>query len=78
MKNLDLLKTVVLAVAIVVAGYFVGNMHRAGKKYDRYVQVKGLSEREVHADLAVWPMTISLTGNDLATLRQDIEARTSR
>lgn len=75
MKNLDWLKTVVLAVAIVVAGYFVGNMHRAGKKYDRYVQVKGLSEREVHADLAVWPMTISLTGNDLATLRQDIEAQ---
>ncbi|PKA99017.1 hypothetical protein B0O79_2715 [Flavobacteriaceae bacterium MAR_2009_75] len=73
MKNLDWLKTVVIAIAIIIAGYFVGNMHRIGKQYDRYVQVKGLSEREVNADLAVWPMTISLTGNDLVTLRKDIE-----
>lgn len=73
MKNLDWLKTVIIAIAIIIAGYFVGNMHRLGKQYDRYVQVKGLSEREVNADLAVWPMTISLTGNDLVTLRKDIE-----
>ena len=48
-------------------------MHKTGKKYDRYVQVKGLSEREVHADLAVWPINISLTGNDLIQLKFKIE-----
>ncbi|MDB2606470.1 SIMPL domain-containing protein [Zobellia sp.] len=78
MEKLSWLKTLILAVAIMVAGYFIGNMHLLGKKYDRYVQVKGLSEREVAADLAVWPMNISLTGNDLIILRQDIEAQNQK
>jgi hypothetical protein len=73
MKDLDWLKIIVLALAIVLAGYFVGNMHKTGKQYDRYVQVKGLSEREVKADLAVWPINIVLTGNDLATLKGQLE-----
>jgi hypothetical protein len=50
-------------------------MHKTGKKYDRFVQVKGLSEREVNADLAVWPINITLTGNDLKTLKSDIESQ---
>jgi len=73
MKNLDWLKVVVLGLAVILAGYFVGNMHKTGKQYDRYVQVKGLSEREVKADLAVWPINIVLTGNDLATLKGQLE-----
>lgn len=73
MKNLDWLKVVVLGLAVILAGYFVGNMHKTGKHYDRYVQVKGLSEREVKADLAVWPINIVLTGNDLATLKGQLE-----
>jgi len=73
MKDLDWLKIVVLGLAIVLAGYFIGNMHKTGKQYDRYVQVKGLSEREVKADLAVWPINIVLTGNDLATLKGQLE-----
>ena len=75
MKNQDWLKTLVIFSAIVIAGYFIGNMHKTGKKYDRYVQVKGLSEREVSADLAVWPINVVLTGNDLKTLRQNIETQ---
>jgi len=63
----------VLAIAIVIAGYFVGNMHKVAKEYDRSVKVKGLSEREVKADLAVWPIHISLAGNDLRTLQSDIK-----
>jgi hypothetical protein len=73
MKNSLLLPTLLLAAAIVIAGYFIGNMHKTGKEYDRYVQVKGLSEREVQADLAVWPINAVLTGNDLKTLRAHIE-----
>ena len=73
MKNLDWIKTLILGASIVIAGLFIGNMHKTGKKYDRYVQVKGLSEREVSADLAVWPMHIMLTGNDLKLLKTEIE-----
>lgn len=69
------LQTLVICCAIVVAGFFVGNMHRTGKKYDRYIQVKGLSEREVKADLAVWPINVTLTGNDLKSLKHEIETQ---
>jgi hypothetical protein len=67
------LKILLLGISIVIAGFFVGNMHKIGKKYDRFVEVKGLSEREVNADLAVWPINITLTGNDLKSLQSDIE-----
>ena len=75
MNKLDWLKVIFLGCSIVLAGYFVGNMHKTGKKYDRFVQVKGLSEREVKADLAVWPINITLAGNDLKLLRREIEAQ---
>jgi len=64
---------ILLSAAIVIAGFFIGNMHKTGKKYDRFVQVKGLSEREVDADLAVWPFHITLTDSDLRTLKSKIE-----
>jgi len=78
MKEISWLKTGILGVSIILAGYFVGNMHKTGKKYDRYVQVKGLSEREVAADLAVWPMNITLTGNDLKLLKSTLEQQISQ
>ena len=67
--KIDWLKTLIICASIVLAGFFVGNMHKTGKKYDRFVQVKGLSEREVNADLAVWPINITLTANDLNSLK---------
>lgn len=72
MKN-NLYPAILIAFALVIAGYFVGNMHKTGKEFDRYVQVKGLSEREVKADLAVWPINAILTGNDLKALKKRID-----
>jgi hypothetical protein len=74
----DWIKTIVIALSIVTAGFFVGNMHKIGKKYDRYVEVKGLSEREVNADLAVWPLQITLAGNELGALKQSIEQQSDQ
>ena len=44
MKNNILFPTLLIAVAMVLSGYFIGNMHKTGKQFDRFVQVKGLSE----------------------------------
>ncbi|WP_238934417.1 SIMPL domain-containing protein [Aurantibacter crassamenti] len=71
--KIDWLKTLIFCISIVIAGFFIGNMHKTGKQYDRFVQVKGLSEREVNADLAVWPINITLTANDLNALKNNIE-----
>ncbi len=73
MKNISWLKTAIIFSSIVIAGFFIGNMHKTGKKYDHYVEVKGLSEREVKADLAVWPLNITISGNDLGQLKKEIE-----
>jgi hypothetical protein len=75
MKNTYWVSALLLSIGLVVAGYFIGNLQVNAKKYDRYVTVKGLSEREVAADLAVWPINITLTGNDLEELRGRIEAQ---
>lgn len=73
--KLNWLKILIFSAAIAIAGYFIGNMHKIGKKYDRFVQVKGLSEQEVNADMAVWPMNITLTANNLIELKTDIETQ---
>ena len=38
------------------------------KEYDRIVSVKGLSEREMPADVGVWPIRFTAANNDLAAL----------
>ena len=40
MDNLNWIRTLILAAGFIVAGYFIGNMHKTGKQYDRYVEVK--------------------------------------
>ena len=47
------------------------------KSYDRYVQVKGLCEKEVDANLVTWPLAYKLVGNDLATLYKEINQTNS-
>ena len=75
MEKTGWIQAIVFSIALVIAGYFVGNMHENGIRANRHVEVKGLSEREVKADLAVWPIQITLTGNDLKLLKNDIETQ---
>ncbi|MDZ7740367.1 MAG: SIMPL domain-containing protein [Bacteroidota bacterium] len=73
MSNRYLIHSIILALALVLAGYFIGNTLLKSKKYERHVEVKGLAEREVQADLAVWPIQISLMGNDLRLLQKELD-----
>jgi uncharacterized protein len=67
-----LLGTVILAAGIAAGGWLVGEGLRQPRAGDRYVSVKGLAEREVRADLALWAMRFVATGNDLAAVKQTI------
>lgn len=73
MKNNSIIVALLLGCSLIISGYLIGNMHKTGKEYDRYVQVKGLSEKEVAADLAVWPINAVLVGNDLTELKNRIQ-----
>jgi len=43
-----------------------------GRQADRFVTVKGVAEREVKADLALWPLRLVATDNDLAAAQSQI------
>ena len=61
-------------LGMTVFGLLLGHGARSFKRMDEFVTVKGLSEREVPADLAVWPVTFTVGENDLALLQTRIEA----
>jgi hypothetical protein len=71
--NDNRIAALILAIGIAIAGISIGIGVYKGRAADRYVTVKGLAEREVKADLAIWPITFRVTSNDLASLRTGIE-----
>jgi len=57
----------VLAVGMIAGGYLLGNGLVRAKDADRSVTVRGLAERDVTADLAIWTITYSAQAPDLTT-----------
>lgn len=55
----------ILAAGIALAGWWIGTGVADGRSADRYVTVKGVAEREVEADLALWPMQFVVADDDL-------------
>jgi hypothetical protein len=70
----DLLRTVVLAIGIALAGLLAGNGLARARSADRYVTVKGVTEREVRADLAIWPLQVVGADNDLSAAQSRLAA----
>ena len=62
-----------IMIGLVVLGWFIYASARFVKSRDRVVNVKGLSEREVKADIAIWPITFKQASNDLSLLYNDME-----
>lgn len=64
----------ILGLSIAVAGISIGMGFYKGRASDRYVTVKGLAEREVDANLAIWPITFNVAENDLIKLQKGIDS----
>lgn len=69
-----LVAAAVLAVGIAAAGAFTGWGFLHGREATRVVSVKGLAERDVRADLALWPLRFTATGDSLDAVQQKIRA----
>jgi len=67
-----------VALGLIVGGGFVGSGFRDARLGDRFVTVKGVSERDVRADLAIWPLTITVAGDDLAASQRALTADVER
>lgn len=68
---------IVFGVAIIIAAGIIASGMTKIIKQDRSVTVRGLAEREVDADLAIWPLTFTVGNNDLLKIQSDIENKTS-
>ena len=73
--------SLILGVALVVAagtlGFLLGKAALSTKALERTVVVKGLSEREVPADIATWPIRFQVAANDLEEVYALIETHSS-
>lgn len=67
-----------VALGLAGAAWLGGQSLLAFKRLDRTVEVKGLSEREVAANLAIWPISFAEAGNDVGSLYRNIEHKSGR
>jgi hypothetical protein len=73
-KDQWLARVIVLAVGLALGGWAAGNGFVRARLGDRYVSVKGISEREVSADLAIWPLRLVVADNDLARAQARLQS----
>ena len=65
---------VLLALGLIIGGWVMGAQIKATRLSDRYVTVKGLVERRVKSDMAIWPLSYKEAGDDLAVVYAKTEA----
>ena len=66
----------IVGLSLVGGGLLVGQGLKAFRSGDRFVTVKGSAEQIDNADLVVWPLAHTVSGNDLSVLQRELEART--
>jgi len=64
---------VFICAGLALLGYFIADGVVSFRALDRTVAAKGLSEREVAADIAIWPIRFDVADNDLAALTANLE-----
>lgn len=67
-----------ILLGLVALGILMGSAVDKFKGYERTVTVKGLAEREVPADIVIWPIQFTAASNDLSDLYADIAASSER
>ncbi|HTE90263.1 MAG TPA: SIMPL domain-containing protein [Terriglobales bacterium] len=63
-----------LALGLIIGGWALGAQIKATRLSDRYVTVKGLVERKVKSDLAIWALSYKEAGDDLSLVYAKTEA----
>src|SRR5262249_45370606 len=72
------LGSVAIAIGLALAGWFIGSGVTSMRTADRFVTVKGVAEREVRADLALWPIQLGATDDDLARAQTRINQNVAK
>ncbi|MEO7654171.1 MAG: SIMPL domain-containing protein [Sphingomicrobium sp.] len=67
----------IFALGLTTSGYVLGDGLRRAKAAERSVTVRGVSERDVVANLATWSVEFSAKGSDLAPVQRSVDAQAS-
>ena len=76
-RKVNISTAMILGISLIVAGYFISQTILKARKFDRYVSVKGLSEREVMADIAIWPFEVTVVSNNLNELQSELSKQST-
>lgn len=61
-------------LGLTIGSLVIGNSIKRFKKEDRFISVKGFSEKEVKSDLVIWSIKIRITNDDLKAGNAAIES----
>lgn len=64
-----------ICVGLALAGFFVANGVARLRSMDRVVSVRGLAEREMPANIAIWPIQFTDSNDDLVALYAAIQQK---
>ncbi|MCK8044061.1 SIMPL domain-containing protein [Shewanella sp. 1CM18E] len=67
-----------LCIGLIMLGNTVGDKLIKMKAMERTVTVKGLAEKEVRANVAIWPIRFTEVSNDLNQLYKSVENKTAK
>jgi hypothetical protein len=76
MADRSVIAAAILGLGLTAGGLLIGQGFARGRSTERFVEVKGLSEREVTADLALWPLRFAASADDLAVAQTQITRST--
>lgn len=65
-------------LGLAALGYLLGRAAVEVKEYERTVTAKGLSERDYPADVVIWPVTFTVTGNELGAVYEQLDRTSGR
>jgi len=72
------LALIILAISLAFTGWFIGNGIMSVRTADRFVTVKGVAEREVKADLALWPIQLAVTDDNLSLAQSRVSQNVAK
>lgn len=64
-RGTKIMAALMLTIGIIGAAAILGDGISAGKRGERFVTVRGVAEKNVKSDLAIWPIRVRVAGNDL-------------
>ncbi len=77
MESKNIFPAILTALALVVSAAILSLGFKTIAKPDRTVSVRGLAEREVDADLAVWPLTYKFGADSMEIIKSELNVRTA-